>query len=194
MSKTITLNLKKDLIIEAVKADTFLTGQIDKSMDAVKNAALAYNEQAGDDTYQERKLLRTLRSALAKFEANMAEFVDSSAGAAINDTLSSDSNDIAVTIIVSDRYSNGLAKPLSSLAEEYIVNTMNYSWWQPIKPDLAKTYLAFAQESMVHVRLCLAKTAPESSKAEYTDVTGTVTTNKKLEPGGQVDDELSKIE
>ena len=77
MSKTITLNLNKLLIIEAVKADTFLTGQIDKAEDAVKNASLAYNEQAGDETYQERKLIRTLRSAVAKFEANLAEFVDS---------------------------------------------------------------------------------------------------------------------
>lgn len=173
MSKTITLNLKKDLIIEAVKSDTFLTGQIDKSVDSVKNAALAYNEQAGDDTYQERKLLRTLRSALAKFEANMAEFVDSSAGG-ISDNLSSSSNDISITIIVSDRYFNGLANPLSSLAEEYIINMMDYTWWQPIKPELSKSYLTFAQESLMHIRMCLAKSAPATSSSNYTDVTGSV--------------------
>lgn len=173
MSKTITLNLKKDLIIEAVKTDTFLTGKIDKSVDAVKNAELAYNEQAGDDVYQERKLLRTLRSALAKFEANMAEFVDSSAGA-ISDNLSSSSDDIAITIAVSDRYFDGLANPLSSLAEEYIINMMDYTWWQPIKPELAKSYLAFAQESLMHVRMCLAKSAPKTSENDYNDVTGSI--------------------
>lgn len=179
MSKTITLSLNKDLIIEAVKADTYLTGQIDKSGDAVKNASLAYNEQAGDEQYQERKLLRTLRSAVAKFEANMAEFVDSAEGS-INDTLSSTTvNDPAftITIVVSDRYNNGLAKPLSSLAEEYITNAMLYSWWQSIKPALAKDYFNFAQESLTHIRLCLAKTAPSASAAAYTDVTGTVANN-----------------
>lgn len=176
MSKTITLNLKRDLIIEAVKADTYMTGQIDKSMDAVKNASLAYNEQAGDEQYQERKLIRTLRSAVAKFEANMAEFVDSSNGS-ISDTLSSTSDsqpNFTITIVVSDRYNSGLANPLSSLAEEYIVNMMDYTWWQSIKPALAKDFFQFAQDSLTHVRLCLTKTAPASSSSDYTDVNGTV--------------------
>lgn len=179
MSKTITLNLKKDLITEAVKADTYLTGQIDKSADAVKNASLAYNEQAGDEQYQERKLIRTLRSAVAKFEANMAEFVDSAVGS-IDDTLSAATDQapsFTITIVVSDRYNNGLAKPLSSLAEEYIVNVMDFTWWQAIKPELAKNYLAFAQDSLTHIRLCLSKTAPAASASNYTDVNGTVTPN-----------------
>lgn len=171
--KTITLNLKKSLILEAVKSDTYLTGVIDKSVDAVKNASVAYNEQAGDETYQERKLLRTLRSALAKFEANLAEFVDAAAGS-INNTLSNTEDDFTITLSVSDRYTNGLANPLSSLAEEYIINMMDYTWWQPIKPELAKNYLAFAQDSLIHVRLCMAKSAPQVSSSDYTDVNGTV--------------------
>ena len=77
MAKQLTLNLNKKLIIEAVKADTYITGAIDKSADGVKNAALAYNEQAGDDTYHERKLTRTLAGAVGSLEANLAEFVDS---------------------------------------------------------------------------------------------------------------------
>ncbi|MCR5270559.1 MAG: hypothetical protein K6D91_06030 [Prevotella sp.] len=178
MAKTITLNLNKALIIEAVKSDTYLTGQIDKSADAVKNASLAYNEQAGDETYQERKLLRTLRSAVAKFEANMAEFVDSATGT-ISDTLALASADgsFQITIVVSDRYQNGLAGPLSSLAEEFIVNTMDYTWWQAIKPNLAETYYKFAVETLTHIRLCLAKTAPSSSNVDYTSVSGVVTSN-----------------
>ncbi len=176
MSKTITLNLNKQLIIEAVKADSFLTGQIDKAEDAVKNASLAYNEQAGDETYQERKLVRTLRSAVAKFEANLAEFVDSAVGS-ISDTLANAGSDgkFTITVIVSDRYQNGLAGPLSSLAEEYIINVMDYTWWQAIKPSLAETYFKFASDSITHIRLCLAKTAPTSSAADYSSVKGEVT-------------------
>lgn len=179
MSKTITLNLKRDLILEAVKADTFLKGQVDKAVDPVKNSALAYNEQAGDEQYQERKLIRTLRSAVAKFEANMSEFIDSASGS-INDTLAAatDANPaFTITIIVSDRYNNGLAKPLSSLAEEYIINMMDYNWYQSINPSLAKDYIAFAQDSLTHIRLCLSKTAPAASASSYTDVNGEVTSN-----------------
>ena len=97
----------------------------------------------------------------------------------ISDTLANASSDgkFTITIIVSDRYQNGLAGPLSSLAEEYVINVMDYTWWQGIKPNLADTYYKFALDSLTHIRLCLAKTAPTSSSAEYTDVNGKVTQN-----------------
>ena len=165
MSKTITLSLKKSLILEAVKADTYQSGQVDKAADPVKNAALAYNEQAGDETYQERKLVRFLRSGLARFAAAMNEFVDSD-----------NADAITIKVVVSDRYNDGLAQPLSSFAEEYVSYTMDYMWWQAIKPALAKDYFGYAQDTLTQIRLCLVKTAPASSSS-YTDVTGTVTPN-----------------
>lgn len=173
MSKVITLALKKSLIIEAAKADTYQSGQVDKSADPVKNAGLAFNEQAGDETYQERKLIRFLRSGLAKFAAVMNEFVDSEAGS-IDYTLSDTSDDIVITIVVSSRYNAGQAKPLSSIAEEYITYIVDFMWWQPIKPALAKDYLSYAQEALTFIRLCLAKTAPQASPADYTDIQGYV--------------------
>ena len=176
MSKTITLSLKKSLILEAVKADTYQSGQVDKAADPVKNAALAYNEQAGDETYQERKLVRFLRSGLARFAAAMNEFVDSESGS-ISYTLSDSSDAITINVVVSDRYNDGLAQPLSSFAEEYVSYTMDYMWWQSIKPALAKDYFGYAQDTLTQIRLCLAKTAPASSSSSYTDVTGTVTRN-----------------
>lgn len=177
MSKTLTLSLNKKLIIEAVKADTYITGAIDKSADGVKNAALAYNEQAGDDTYHERKLTRTLAGAVGSLEANLAEFVDSATQNGITDTLATAGEDGAFTIVilVSDRYNNGLAYPIAQLSQEYIVNKMLYYWWQSIRPALAKDYLAFSAESLTNIRMCLAKTAPTVSGASYEDVTGDVT-------------------
>ena len=176
MSKTITLSLKKSLILEAVKADTYQSGQVDKAADPVKNAALAYNEQAGDEKYQERKLVRFLRSGLARFAAAMNEFVDSESGS-LSYTLADDSDAITIKVVVSDRYNDGLAQPLSSFAEEYVSYTMDYMWWQSIKPALAKDYFGYAQDTLTQIRLCLAKTAPSSSSSSYTDVTGTVTPN-----------------
>ena len=176
MSKTITLSLKKSLVLEAVKADTYQSGQVDKAADPVKNAALAYNEQAGDETYQERKLVRFLRSGLARFAAAMNEFVDSENGS-ISYTLADNADAITIKVVVSDRYNDGLAQPLSSFAEEYVSYTMDYMWWQSIKPALAKDYFGYAQDTLTQIRLCLAKTAPASSSSSYTDVTGTVTPN-----------------
>lgn len=179
--QTIKLSLDRDLIIEAVKDDTFITGQIDKSSDAVKNASLAFNEQAGDEEHHERKMLRTLRTAVSKFEANLMEFVDSSTGM-ISDTLNETTKSnpaFVVTINVSDRYNKGQAAPLASLAYEYIINQMLYQWWQSIRPALAKDYLAFSQESLQHIRLCLAKKAPKAADSSYTDIVGTVENYKE---------------
>lgn len=180
MSKTLTLNLNKKLIIESVKADTYITGAIDKSADGVKNAALAYNEQAGDDLYHERKLVRTLGEAVGALEAQFAEFIDTSVENGLSDTLAqADTHDGAftITIVVSDRYNNGLAYPLAQLSQGYIINKMLYYWWQSIRPALAKDYLAFSAESLTNIRMSLAKTAPAVSSANYEDVTGDVTNN-----------------
>ena len=176
MAKTLTLSLNKNLIIEAVKADTYITGLIDKSADGVKNAPLAYNEQAGDDTYHQRKLTRTLAGAVGSLEANLAEFVDSATDNGISDTLASAGEDGAfnIVVLVSDRYNNGLAFPIAQLSQEYVVNKMLYYWWQSIRPALAKDYLAFSSESLSNIRLCLAKKAPSISEASYEDVTGDV--------------------
>jgi len=176
MSKTITLNLKKSLILESVKADTYQSGLVDKSANPVANASLAASEQAGGEAFHERKLLRFIRSGLAKFAASMSEFVDPQSGS-IHYTISDDSDEIEVTIIVSDRYNDGLVDPLSSIAEEFVTYIADYMWWQPLKPEQAKNYLSYAKESLGYVSLCLAKTAPEASSSSYTDVNGTVQRN-----------------
>lgn len=173
MAKTISLSLRKDLIMEAVKADTFQRAQADKSADPVKFAALAFNEAAGDETYHDRKLLRLCRSALAKFATMMAEFVDSENGS-IQYTLTDASDAISLTIVVNDRYNSGLAQPLASLVEDYIVYSMDGVWWQSFDASLAKDYYALADDTLSFIRRCLAKTAPDAASATYDQVTGTV--------------------
>lgn len=172
------LTLKKDIIIAAVKTDTYQTGQNDKADNPVANAARAYNEQAGDETYHEQKLIRLLRSALAKFCAQMAEYVDTEEGTmsySIPKDTDVDKETILITITVSARYNTGLAQPLSSFAEEFIINMMDCDWWKPIKPELAKDYFTYASDTLSYIKLCLAKTAPAAASSSYSDVTGEVT-------------------
>ena len=176
MSKKLTLNLNAAEIKLAVKADSYITGQIDKSADMVKNAALAFNEQAGDEQYHEMKLYRTMKGALAKLEAQIAEYVETSdPDATIVDTLSNPSaTSFRVEITVGNRTSGAFANTMSYLAQEYVINMMLYEWWQPIKPALAKDYIGFATENLVDIRRCLAKSAPSSAGATYDDISGTV--------------------
>lgn len=171
------LTLKKDIIFAAVKTDTYQTGQDDKAENPVANAARAYNEQAGDEKFHEQKLTRLLRSALAKFCANMAEYVDTEAGT-MQYTIPTDSDadkvTITIEITVSARYNQGLAQPLSSFAEEFIINMMDCDWWKPIKPELAKDYFTYANDTLNYIKLCLAKTAPAAATSSYSDVKGVV--------------------
>jgi len=177
MSKLLKLNFNTGTLYEAVKADTYITGEVDKAENPVQNAKRAYSEQAGDDTYHERKLQRTLAGAIGRLEANLAEFVDSAEGS-INDNLRSvldAGGDFYVEVYVSSRFNSGLSFPLGQLAFQFVCNTMIYLWWQAINPSLAKDYLAYANASLEDIRLCLAKTAPAVSSASYADITGEVT-------------------
>lgn len=161
----------------AVKADTFITGQIDKSVDMEKNAALAYNEQAGDEQYHEVKLYRTMRGAVSKFEASMAEYVESSSSSSsVEDDLTAKTADeFTISFTVGSRYNGAYSNTIASLAQEYIINMMLYTWWLSIKPSLAKDYLSFAMENLSYIRRCLSKTAPDDSNGSYSDVTGSTT-------------------
>lgn len=174
---TLTLTLNYPAIKQAVKSDTYITGQIDKSADMVKNAALAFNEQAGDESYHEAKIFRTVKGALAKFEAAIAEYVETSnASATISDSLTSTSSgDFTITATINNRTSNAFQAPLAYLAQEFVINTALYYWWQPIKPALAKDYLAFSMDNLNDVRRCLAKSAPSASSASYANISGSVT-------------------
>lgn len=191
MAKTLKLTLKKDLIFEAVKADTYQSGQSIKSDDPVANAAKAYIVQAGDEIFHMRKLLRHLRSGLAKFAAQMSEFVDTEDGG-IRYTLSDDDaeNNIIMEVDVSERYNQGLAQPISSFAEDYVVNVMDHEWWKPINSEKAQSYLLWSKDVLTDIRLCLAKTAPKASESSYTDVTGEVVernSNDNTDPADPVD-------
>lgn len=175
----LTLTLNYPAIKQAVKSDTYITGQIDKSADMVKNAALAFNEQAGDENYHENKIFRTVKGALAKFEAALAEYVETSdATATINDDLTSptDTTTFHITATINGRTSKAFENPLAYLAQEFVINTALYYWWQPIKPALAKDYLAFSMDNLNDVRRCLAKSAPSSTGESYTDISGSVST------------------
>lgn len=166
---TLTITVPKAAVVEAVKGDTYITSSVDRGIDAVKNAGVAYNEAAGDDTHHEKKIERLIKGAVSKFAAELSEFVDTASGN-ITATIGTD---ITITMTVTSRYQSGLANPLSGIAQDYIVNMSLYGWWLSIKPEMAKNFAALAQDALIYVRKCFAKTAPTSS-ADPTSASGSV--------------------
>ena len=126
--KKITLTLYKSLIVEAVKAETYDTGRAVKADDPVKNAPRVMSEQAGGEEHQERLIMRYLKAAVSKFEAQLGEFLDGYGGS-VNDTLNVNDDQFKIIFIVNDRINDGMVKkPLSSLCEDYIINSMLFAW------------------------------------------------------------------
>ena len=166
---TLTITISKAAVLEAVKGDTYITSSIDRGIDAVKNASVAYNEAAGDDAHHEKKIERLIKGAVSKFAAELSEFVDTASGN-ITATIGTD---ITITMTVTSRYQSGLANPLSGIAQDYIVNMSLYGWWMSIKPEMAKNFAALAQDALIYVRKCFAKTASTSS-ADPTSASGSV--------------------
>lgn len=171
---TLTITLDKAAVIEAVKGDTYITSSVDRGADSVKNAGVAYNEAAGDDAHHDKKIERFIKSAVSKFAAELAEFIDTASGGSITTSIpTSATGNITIALTVTSRYNSGLADPLSGIAQEYIVNMTLYGWWMSIKPELAKNFAALATDALIYVRKCFAKTAPTAT-ASQTSATGSV--------------------
>lgn len=170
MSMTIKITIPKNVVVEAVKADTAITGNIDKAADPAKNSAVSYNEQIGDDQYHLRKIDRLIRDSVSKFESEIAEFTDDASGG-ITDTIATD---IVINIVVSERYNSRIVAPLSGLVQNYIINMSLYGWWNSIRPEFAKGFAAQALDSLSYVRRCFAKASPQQSASSYRDITGQV--------------------
>lgn len=171
MSKLISIQVNKAAVVEAIKGDTSITGNVDRSIDAVKNAGVAYNEQAGDDAYHLKKIDLQIRTAVSKFAAEMTAFADGTEGSVTTNV----GDTITINMKVSDRYMSGLADPLAGIAQSYIVYMSLYGWWISIKPEFAKGFATMAADALAYVHKCFAKAAPTASRYSYEDVTGTCT-------------------
>lgn len=176
MSKTLKVTLDYSLIIEAVKADTFISGQADRAADGSNNSKV-FNETIGDESLHKRKLDRTMRGALGSLEAFMVDFVDNAAESSISDTLSATtSTSFEISFKINDRFNTGLAYAIAQLMQEYIINKMLCLWWAPVpdKKNDVSQYLTLANESLANIRRCLQKTAPATSASSYDDIQGSI--------------------
>lgn len=164
MSKTLTCTLSVDAIYSAVKSETYISGKTELDANAT-NSAKVYNEQAGDDSYHQQKLRRTLRHSLGRLMAFMIDFVDTSASTPMSDTLSSSSSSFTVTFVVNDRFNGGIASTIASLMQEFIIENMVMLWWAavPDRKNDVSLYTQMSVDTLNLIRKCLTKRAPDAS-------------------------------
>lgn len=185
MGKTIQLTLVKSLIIESVKNETFLRGQLDKA-DNDKAITTAYHEQAGDETYQERLLMRGLETNLSELLTHLSDYLSDSGQSTGDNIYSEESGDnIIITLEVSDRFNSGYTDPLAKLCSKYIEEGMLVDWWKPVNEKQSALYLQFLERDLLAIKRCFNKTAPVAPSVPYTSYIHTTGSACELEKGGE---------
>lgn len=168
MTRTITLNLLKFVIINHVKNETFLRGQVIKAADG-KLITEAYHEQAGDEDYQERILTRGLYTNLADLITYFSDYIAASGqSSGDNITESVDGDNITISLTVSDRFNTGYTDALAKLSSKYIEEAMLMDWWKPINEKQSSLYAQFVERDLAAIKRCFSKTAPAAPSYKYT--------------------------
>lgn len=168
--KKLTLNLAVSLIMEAVKSETLIKGRIDKAVDS-KAAELAFNEEAGDEEFHERKLSRTMHTSLSRLMSKIGEYVDERQATGADNVYSvSESTDtITITLNVSDRFNGSMTEPLAKLCSKFIEDHMLYLWWGTFNVKQAEFYKTIWEIDLEDIKACFTKTAPIVPTVKYAE-------------------------
>ena len=165
---TIKLTLIKPLIFESVKNETFFRGQVEKAADG-KAITLAYHEQAGDETYQNRLLERALYMNLGELKTHFSEYLVASGQSAADNGISSyeDGDAIVLHLEVSERFNKAYTDTLAKLSSKYIEEAMLMDWWKPVNEKQSALYAQFVERDLAAIKRCFNKTAPVAPTYQY---------------------------
>lgn len=169
MNQTIQLTLVKSLIMNSVKNETFLRGQVQKATDQ-KLITESYHEQAGDEEYQERILARGLATNLANLLTYFSDHLASSSQSSGDNIIDYDEADdnIVISLVVSDRFNRCYTDSLAKLSSKYIEEAMLMDWWKPINEKQSALYAQFVERDLLAIKRCFHKTAPTAPTVPYT--------------------------
>mgnify|MGYP007101829636 CR=1 FL=1 len=154
------LTLKPSLILEAVKAETFIKGKVDKG--ALNNAeAMVFNEQAGDDVFHERKLTLSIYNAVEELCSVFSEYVSPDVldeEPSISHNIDMAQDEIKICLSLSYRVNPSFTTTISRLAQQFIVNKVTYDWFLAFEPKLAQVYVA--DRIVANIRICFNRRPP----------------------------------
>ena len=184
MNQIITLTLVKSLILESVKNETFLRGQVEKAANE-KAVAQAYHEQAGNDQYQERLLQRGLVTNLNDLLTHFADYLSSADQSSGDNNIDTDDEGgkIMIHLVVSDRFNKGYTDSLAKLSAKYIEEAMLMDWWKPINEKQSALYAQFVERDLAAIKRCFNKTAPLAPSIPYTTYIRTAGSAIEIEIG-----------
>ena len=169
MEQTITLQFVKSAILENVKSETFLRGQVVKAAND-KAITEAYHEQAGDEVYQNRLLNRGLQTNFSELLTHLSDYLNAG-GQSTADNITvdedEDGNIIVLTLVVGERFNRKFTDPLAKLCSKYVEEAMLMDWWKPINEKQSALYAQFVERDLAAIKRCFNKTAPTAPSYKY---------------------------
>lgn len=148
----ITLRLVPSLIVETVKTDTFIRGKIEKA--GAENAeALAYNKQAGDDEFHERKIQSAIVQAAEEVRSRIAAIVSPGIRFGYEEesttlNIDFDNDVIELAFYASSRLNPTLANTMARTAQRYIADKVLADWFIVFDAQQSAAYQQAATQDM----------------------------------------------
>ena len=164
----IKITLIQSLIINSVKNETYHRGQLMKAADE-KSSAVAYHDQAGDESHHEAMLLRSMFSQVERLKTWFSDYL-AGTGYLANDPLidSEEQGDIInISLEVSDRFNTGYVKTLARLSQKYVEDRMIHLWWSSSDDKLSAMYAKIAEDDLAGIRRCFNKKSPKAPAYNY---------------------------
>lgn len=163
---TIKLNLVLSLILEAVKAETHIKGQIDRALDD-KAAKVAYQEEIGDEEFHERKIMRGIYTSLSQLETELAQYLVSK-GSSVSSNVDEDKDTIVIMLDVADSFNTSLTTSLARLCSKFIEDATLVLWWGTFNANQMQYYATLQAADLAAINKCFSKSAPSKPTVPYT--------------------------
>lgn len=167
----IKFQIIKSVVIEAVKATTYLKAKVDSAADE-KAVKIGFNEAAGDDEVHESTLTHDFQTALEIVKTLLAEYlVPTTQSVGDNIIYYNDKEDDIVEFVLnaSRRCSGALTDTLARLVAKYVEDYMTYQWWTKTtnlkQAEIYQTSLALDEQS---IRRCFVLRGPSIPTIPYT--------------------------
>ena len=166
----IELNLVLSLIMEAVKAETYIKGRIDRA--TVENGEqLAYHETAGDEVTHERKLMRGIYTSSDKLRGWLQDYLNNEGGhVGGNDfkmIVDEATDKISFELVVSERFNRSNNDALARSMSKFIEDNTLALWWGTFNEKEAAYYQGLVTEDIAGIQRLLMKTAPRVPVLSY---------------------------
>lgn len=167
----IKFQIVKSVVIEAVKATTYLKAKVDSAADE-KAVKIGFNEAAGDDEVHESTLTHDFQTALEIVKTLLAEYlVPTTQSVGDNIIYYNDKEDDIVEFVLdASRRCNGtLTDTLARLVAKYVEDYMTYQWWTKTtnlkQAEIYQNSLALDEQS---IRRCFVLRGPSIPTIPYT--------------------------